>query len=195
MSGFHAVIEDIPCLPPLIFHSPPKQKSNGTFGLFRVQDFRETGKEKKENWKWKEEKLQKEERTFFFFFFFFFLFTFHWNLFREKQAHTSKGWALGENTASKDAERSLGEKPNFGSKLGGIGWECYFWSFSEHFKSRNLQKKSSKWQKWFVVKGVFGESDRRLTKSPHFTKNVGSLGDSRDNQQKYGVIGWQQRWK
>ena len=26
-------------------------------------------------------------------------------------------------------------------------------------------------------------------------KNSGSLGDSIDNQQKYGVIGWQQRWK
>ena len=51
-----------------------------------------------------------------------------------------KAGAFGENTVSKN-DRSLGEKPNFGSKLGGIGWECYSWSFSEHFKSRNLKKK------------------------------------------------------
>ena len=57
------------------------------------------------------------------------------------KAHTSKGWAFGENTISKN-EGSLGEKPNFGSKLGGIEWECYFWYFSECFKSRNLKKKS-----------------------------------------------------
>ena len=44
-----------------------------------------------------------------------------------------KAGAFGENTDSKN-DRSLGEKPNFGSKLGGIVWECYFWSFSEHFK-------------------------------------------------------------
>ena len=56
-----------------------------------------------------------------------------------------KAGAFGENTVSKN-EGSLGpgEKPNFGSKLGGIGWECYFWSFSECFKSRNLQKKKKK---------------------------------------------------
>ena len=51
-----------------------------------------------------------------------------------------KAGAFGENTVSKN-EGSLGEKPNFGLKLGGIGWECYFWPFSERFKSRNLQKK------------------------------------------------------
>ena len=53
-----------------------------------------------------------------------------------------KAGAFGENTISKN-EGPLGEKPNFGSKLGGIGWEYYFWSFSERFKSRNLKKKKS----------------------------------------------------
>ena len=43
-----------------------------------------------------------------------------------------KAGTFGENAISKN-EGSLNEKPNFGSKLGGIGWECYFWSFSEHF--------------------------------------------------------------
>ena len=57
-----------------------------------------------------------------------------------------KAGAFSENTISKN-EGSLGEKPNFGSKLGGIGWECYFWSFSERFKSRNLKKKLSKMAK------------------------------------------------
>ena len=33
------------------------------------------------------------------------------------------------------------------------------------------------------------------TKKKKKKKNRGSLGDSRDYQQKYGVIGWQQRWK
>ena len=53
-----------------------------------------------------------------------------------------KAGAFGENTVSK-SEGSLGEKSNFGSKLGSIGWEweCYFWSFSERFKNRNLQNK------------------------------------------------------
>ena len=51
-----------------------------------------------------------------------------------------KAGAFGENTISKN-EGSLGEKPNCGSKLGGIGWKCYFWSFSEHFKSRNFEEK------------------------------------------------------
>ena len=57
-----------------------------------------------------------------------------------------KAAAFGENTVSKN-EGSLGEKPNFGLKSGGIGWECYFWSFSERFESRNLKKKSSKMAK------------------------------------------------
>ena len=52
------------------------------------------------------------------------------------KAHTSKGWAFGENTVAKN-EGSLGEKPNFGSKLEGIGWECYFWAFSERFNPLN----------------------------------------------------------
>ena len=41
-------------------------------------------------------------------------------------------------------------------------------------------------------RGSLGESHLRAHISP---KHVGSLGDSRDNQQKYGVIGWHQRWK
>ena len=40
-------------------------------------------------------------------------------------AHTSKGWGIRwEHNLKNDG--SFGEKPNFGSKLGGIGWECYF---------------------------------------------------------------------
>ena len=35
-------------------------------------------------------------------------------------------------------------------------------------------------------RGSLGEGDRRAHILP---KNVGSLGDNRDNQQKYGVIG------
>ena len=76
-----------------------------------------------------------------------------------------KAGAFGENTVSKN-DRSLGEKPNFGSKLGGIGWECYFWSFSEHFKSRNLKKKNHrKWQKWSIkiVKGNLNLTENRLS--------------------------------
>ena len=38
-------------------------------------------------------------------------------------------------------EGPLGDKSKFGSKIGDIGWQCYFWSFSERFKSRNLKKK------------------------------------------------------
>ena len=64
----------------------------------------------------------------------------------ECKAHTSKGWGIRWEYNLKN-EGSLGEKPNFGSKLGGIGWECYFWPFSEHFKSRNLEKKKSKMAK------------------------------------------------
>ena len=51
-----------------------------------------------------------------------------------------KAGAFGENTISKN-EGSLSEKPNFGSKLGSIWWKFYFWSFSEHYRSRNLKKK------------------------------------------------------
>ena len=36
-----------------------------------------------------------------------------------------KAGAFGENTVSKN-EETLGEKPNFGSKLCGTGRECYF---------------------------------------------------------------------
>ena len=81
------------------------------------------------------------------------------------KTHTSKGWAFGENTVSKN-DRPLGEKPNFGSKLGGIGWECYSWSFSEHFKSRNLKKKNHrKWHKWSIKigKGNLNLTENRLS--------------------------------
>ena len=51
-----------------------------------------------------------------------------------------KAGAIGHNTISKN-EGSFGEKPNLGSKLGGIGWDSYYWFFNERFKSRNLKKK------------------------------------------------------
>ena len=61
-----------------------------------------------------------------------------------------KAGAFGENTVSKIEESN--EKPNFGSKLVRIGWECYFWSFSECFKRRNLQQQKNrrKWQKIYI---------------------------------------------
>ena len=90
-------------------------------------------------------------------------------------------------TVSKN-EGSLGEKPNFGSKLGGIRWECYSWSFSEHFKSRNLQKVVENGKNDLSYRGSLGESDRRAHISPKMwglwvtaktiNKNMGSLGDS-----------------
>ena len=43
-----------------------------------------------------------------------------------------KAGAFGENTISKN-EGSLGEKPNFGSKLGALGENVTFSSFSERF--------------------------------------------------------------
>ena len=67
-----------------------------------------------------------------------------------------KAWAFGENTISKN-ERSLGEKPNFGSKLGCIGLECYFDLSVSALKS-GICKKSSKMAK--II-----------------SKNMGSLGD------------------
>ena len=47
-------------------------------------------------------------------------------------------------------------------------------------------KSSFLWQLNAKHTGSSGESYRKAHISP---KNVGSLGDSRDNQQKYGVIG------
>ena len=116
-----------------------------------------------------------------------------------------KAGAFSENTISKH-EGSLGEKPNFSSKLGDIGWECYFWSFSERFKNRKLKKKSPKMAKMVNLsmkfkqkvascgsqikknRGPLGESDRRAHISPKtlglwvtaetISKNMGSLGDS-----------------
>ena len=87
-----------------------------------------------------------------------------------------KAGAFGEDTLSKN-EGSLVDKPNFGSKLGGIGWECYYWSFSERFNSRNLQKIVENGKYGLSYRGVFGWE--RL-KSTHFIK-------------KCGVFGWQQR--
>ena len=69
------------------------------------------------------------------------------------KTHTKAG-TFGENTVSKN-EGSLGEKPNFGSKLRGIGWECYFWSFSDRFKSRNLQKSLKNGKNDLSYRGFF----------------------------------------
>ena len=91
-------------------------------------------------------------------------------------------------TVSKN-EGSLGEKPNFGSKLGGIGKECYFWSFSERFKSRNLQNNRRKWQKWFVVWGGLWV---RATEEPTFLQIMWGLWVTAKTISKYMVIGWQQ---
>ena len=93
--------------------------------------------------------------------------------------------AFGESTVSKN-KGSLGEKPNFGSQLGDIGWECYFWSFSERFESRNLRKIVENGKNYLSYGGSLGESDQRAHISP---KNVGSLGDRRDNQQNMGSMG------
>ena len=93
-----------------------------------------------------------------------------------------KAGAFGENTISK-SEGSWWKAPNFGSKLGGIGWECYFWSFSERFKSRNLTTKKKKKKK--IVEN--GKNDQFVdeieTKSsflwqPNAKKNRGSSGES-----------------
>ena len=110
-----------------------------------------------------------------------------------------KAGAFGENIISKN-EGSLGEKPNFGPKVGGIGWECYFWSFSEHFKSRNLKKK--------IIEN--GKNDQFVdeieTKSSFLwqpnakKKKKKKLGDlwvraieEPTFHQKMWVFGWQQR--
>ena len=92
-----------------------------------------------------------------------------------------KAGAFGENTVSKN-EGSLSEKPNLGSnKLGGIGWECYIWSFSEHFKSRNLHKRTNK-QK-IVQNGKNDQFVKEIETKSSFmwqpnAKNKGSLGES-----------------
>ena len=101
-----------------------------------------------------------------------------------------KAGAFGETTVSKN-EGSLGEKPNLGSKLVGIGWECYFWSFSERFKSRNLQqqKKRRKWQKWSILSMKLKQKvascssrmqqiGRLWVRAETIIKYMGSLGDS-----------------
>ena len=103
------------------------------------------------------------------------------------KGHTSKGWGISWEHSLKK-EGSLGEKPNFGSKLGGIGWECYLRSFTERFKIRNLQK-SSKMAKMICRNG--GLWVRAIEESPFhqkmwglwvtaetISKNMGSLGDS-----------------
>ena len=64
---------------------------------------------------------------------------------------------------------------------------------NDQFVDEIETKSSFLWQPNTKNRGFFlGESDQRAHISP---KNVGSLDDSRDNQQKYGVIGWQQHWK
>ena len=90
-----------------------------------------------------------------------------------------KAGTFGENTVSKN-EGSLGEKPNFGSKLGGIGWECYFWSFSQRFKSRGLQQQQQqqnrrKWQKWSICRWNWNK--KQLPVGGEY-KQYGSLGES-----------------
>ena len=98
-----------------------------------------------------------------------------------------KAGAFGENTVSEN-EGPLGEKPNFGSKLGGIGWECYFWSFSECFKTRDLQKIIENGKNVLSYRGFFGWAFEEPTFHPKMwglwvtaetiSKNMGSLGDS-----------------
>ena len=98
-----------------------------------------------------------------------------------------KAWAFSENTVTKN-EETLSEKPNFGSKLGGIGWECYFWSLVSALKA-GICKKSSKMAKMICrIGGSLGESDGRALISPKnvgswataetISKNMRSLGDS-----------------
>ena len=116
-----------------------------------------------------------------------------------------KAGAFAENTASKN-EGTFGEKPNFGSKLGGIGWECYFKSFRERFKSRNLQKQIVKtgkndqfvdeietkssflWQPNAKIGGLWVRAIKKLTfhqnmlglwvTAETISKDMGSLGDN-----------------
>ena len=97
----------------------------------------------------------------------------------------------------------IGWEAKFWFKL--RGWECYFWSSSERFKSRNLKRKSSKMATLINLSikleqkvpscgsrmqknRSFGESDRRATfhqnmcglwvTAETISKNMVSLGDS-----------------
>ena len=103
-----------------------------------------------------------------------------------------KAGAFGENTISKN-EGSLDEKLIL-VQIRGIQWECYFWSFSERFKSRDLKKKKSlKMAKMInlsmklkqkvasvAAECKIGGLRWERSKSQHFTK-------------KCGVFMWQQR--
>ena len=106
-----------------------------------------------------------------------------------------KAGAFSENTVSKN-EGSLGEMPNFGSKLGGIWRECYFWSFSERFKSRNLErKKSSKMTKMInlsmKLKQEVAACGSRMQKIWGLWVRV--IEEPTFHQKKFGVFWWQQR--
>ena len=84
-----------------------------------------------------------------------------------------KAGAFGENTVSKSGG-SLGEKPNFGSKLGGIRWE----SFSECFKSKKwgCHWNGEKWSQILVqkIRGPFGgwECFSECFKSKNLQKKI-----------------------
>ena len=71
-----------------------------------------------------------------------------------------KAGAFSENRVSK-YEGSLGEKPNFGSKLGGIGKECYFQK--QEFAKKIIENGKND----LSYGGVFGWE---RSKSPHFSK-------------------------
>ena len=93
----------------------------------------------------------------------------------------------------------MGEKPNFGSKLEGIENVTFDLSESalkaricktivengknDQFVEEIETKSSFPWQPNAKNRGSLGESDRRAHILPN---NVGSLGNSRDNQQKWG---------
>ena len=125
------------------------------------------------------------------------------------KAHTSKGWGIRW-------EHNL-------KKWGVTGWEAKFWfkirghwvsmfTFDPSvsaFKAGIWKKKSSKMAKminWSMKlkqkvtscgswMQKIGGLWVKAIEEPTFHQKRGSLGDSRDNQQKYGVIGWQQHWK
>ena len=94
-------------------------------------------------------------------------------------------------------------------KLGDIGWECYFWYFSERFKSRNLKKKLSKMAKMInllmKLKQKVASCGSRMQKigglwvraieEPTYTKKCGVFWWQQRQSAKIWVIGWQQHWK
>ena len=124
------------------------------------------------------------------------------------KAHTSKDWGIRWEHSLKN-KGSLGEKPNFGSKLGGIGWECYFdlsvsalkagiWRKKKvvengkdgQFVDEMEPKSSFLWQPNAKHRRSLGESDRRAHISP---KMWGLWVTAETISKKFGVIiGWQQ---